>query len=59
MSELCHLELLEPSFGTDSPTLLTRTQLFVSMDPSVGFVTRYAGKSIHIHIIVIEQTFGV
>ena len=59
MSELCHLELLEPSFGSGSPCFLTRTQLSVIMDPSVGFVTRYIGELVHEHIRVIEQTFGV
>ena len=59
MSELYHLELFEPSFGSGSLTFLTRTQLSVLMDPSVGFVTRYSGESVHIHIRLKEQTFGV
>ena len=59
MSELYHLELLEPSFGSGSPNFLTRTQLSVLMDPSVGFVTRYIGKLVHLHIRAIAQTFGV
>ena len=28
------------------------------MTPSVGFVARYTGELVHIHIRVIEQTFG-
>ena len=59
MSELCHLELLEPSFGSGNPTFVTRPRLYTLMDPSVGFATSYFGKLVHIHIRVIEQTFGV
>ena len=59
MSELYHLELLEPSFGSGNPTFLTRTQLSVLMDPSIGFATRYTGELVHVHIRVLEQTFGV
>ena len=59
MSELYHFELLEPSFGSGNPTFLTRTQLSVLMDPSVGFVTRYTGELFHTQIRVTNQTFGV
>ena len=58
-SELYHLELLEPSFGSGNPTFLTRTQLSVLMDPSIGFATRYTGELVHLHIRALGQTFGV
>ena len=59
MSELCHLELLKPSFGSGNLTFVTRPRLSTLMDPSVGFATSYIGKLVHIHIRAIAQTFGV
>ena len=52
-------ELSKPSFGSDSPTFLIRTQVNVMDEPKVSFVTRYFAALLHLWIRISEPSFGV
>ena len=57
--QLSQVELLEPSFGSDSPTFLSRNKLSVLIDPNVGFVARLKSELAQSYVSATKSTFGM
>ena len=57
--QLSQVELLEPSFGSDSPTFLSRNKLSILIDPNVGLVAILNSELAQSHIRATKSTFGM